>query len=51
VSLNGVGVPAGTYELFTIPGQAEWTIIIHKNMSQWGDYQYDAKNDVVRFKA
>jgi hypothetical protein len=51
VSLNSVGVPAGTYELFTIPGQAEWTIIIHKNMSQWGDYQYDAKNDVVRFKA
>lgn len=51
VTLNGVAIPAGKYELFTIPGQAEWTIIIHKNMSQWGDYQYDAKNDVVRFKA
>jgi len=51
VKLNGAAVPAGTYELFTIPGKTEWTIIIHKNMSQWGDYQYDAKNDVVRFKA
>jgi hypothetical protein len=51
VKINGAAIPAGTYELFTIPGKAEWTIIIHKNMSQWGDYQYDEKNDVVRFKA
>jgi len=51
VKLNGAAIPAGTYELFTIPGKTEWTIIIHKNMSQWGDYQYDAKNDIVRFKA
>lgn len=51
VSLNGNPVPAGTYELFSIPGRQEWTIIVHKNMSQWGDYQYDAANDVLRFKA
>src|SRR6187549_1325530 len=51
VKLNGADVPAGTYELFTIPGKDEWTVIIHKNMSQWGAYQYDAKNDVVRVKA
>ena len=51
VKLNGADVPAGTYELFTIPGKDEWTVIIHKNMSQWGAYQYDAKNDVARVKA
>lgn len=51
VKLNGTEVPAGTYELFTIPGTAEWTIIIHKNMSQWGAYSYDEKNDVARLKA
>lgn len=51
VKLNGTEVPAGTYELFTIPGAAEWTIIIHKNMSQWGAYSYDEKNDVARIKA
>jgi len=51
VKLNGADVPAGTYELFTIPGTDEWTVIIHKNMSQWGAYTYDAKNDVVRVKS
>lgn len=51
VKLNGAAVPAGTYELFTIPGRDEWTIIVHKNMSQWGAYSYDAANDIVRFKA
>jgi len=51
VKLNGTDVPAGTYELFTIPGKDEWTVIIHKNMSQWGAYTYDAKNDVARVKS
>ncbi len=51
VKLNGTAVPAGTYELFTIPGQSEWTVIIHKNMSQWGAYAYDAKNDIARITA
>lgn len=51
VKLNGTAVPAGTYELFTIPGRTEWTVILHKNMSQWGAYAYDMKNDVARFTA
>ena len=50
VKLNGTEVAAGTYELFTIPGLTEWTVIIHKNMSQWGAYAYDEKNDVARIK-
>ena len=51
VKLNGTEIAAGTYELFTIPGTTEWTVIIHKNMSQWGAYSYDEKNDVARIKA
>ncbi len=50
VKFNGTEVPAGTYGLFTIPGQDEWTIILNKNSTQWGAYQYDAKDDVLRFK-
>jgi len=50
VKLNGKDVPAGTYALFTIPGQDEWTIIINKGSAQWGAFQYDEKADVVRFK-
>jgi len=48
VKIEGTLVPAGTYELFTVPGEKQWTVIIHKNMSQWGSYKYDEKNDIAR---
>jgi hypothetical protein len=51
VKLNGTDVPSGTYALFTIPGEDEWTIIINKGAAQWGAFQYDEKADVARFKA
>jgi hypothetical protein len=51
VKLNGTDIPAGTYSLFTIPGEDEWTIIINKGAAQWGAFQYDEKADVARFKA
>jgi hypothetical protein len=50
VKLNGHEVPAGTYGLFTIPEQNEWTIILNKDAAQWGAYQYKESDDVVRFK-
>ena len=50
VKLNGTEIPAGTYALFTIPGEDEWTIIINKGAAQWGAFQYDEKADVTRFK-
>jgi hypothetical protein len=51
VTLEGSPVPAGPYELFTIPGKDEWTIILQKPQHQWGAYTYDPKNDVVRVTA
>lgn len=51
VKLNGTEIPAGSYELFTIPTPDEWTIIIHKDSSEWGAYRYDPKNDVARISA
>lgn len=51
VKFEGSEVPAGTYALFTIPGESEWTIIINKGAQQWGAFQYDQKLDVVRVKA
>lgn len=51
VKINGAEIPAGTYGLFTIPGEDEWTIIINKVSGQWGAYKYDAKDDVVRVTA
>ena len=50
VKLEGNDIPAGTYALFTIPGETEWTIIINKNATQLGRFQYNQKDDLVRFK-
>ena len=46
--IGGKEVKAGTYSMYTIPGDGEWTIIINKKMS-WGT-QYDEAQDVVRVK-
>ena len=51
VMFGGKKVVAGTYSLFTIPGKEEWTIIINKELKQWGAYKYNEKNDVVRATA
>jgi hypothetical protein len=48
ITLEGKPVDAGTYELFTIPGKDEWTVILQKAQNQWGAYAYDAKNDTMR---
>ncbi len=50
VTLAGNTVPAGQYALYTIPGEKEWTIIVHKNLELWGAGGYDMKDDLVRFK-
>ncbi len=48
VTFGGEKVAAGTYSLFTIPGDGEWTVILNKNLNQWGSYTYDNSADVVR---
>lgn len=47
VFLNNQPLDSGTYELFTIPGGQEWSVILQKNQSQWGSYAYNAENDVL----
>lgn len=46
VKIEGEEVEAGTYSLYTIPGEDEWTIIINDKLS-WGT-QYDKSEDVLR---
>ncbi|TNE47273.1 MAG: DUF2911 domain-containing protein [Bacteroidetes bacterium] len=36
VQANNVSLDKGTYALYTIPGEAEWTIIFYTNTSYWG---------------
>ena len=41
-------VKAGTYSLFTIPGEKEWTIILNSDLDSWGAYSYDESKDIAR---
>lgn len=50
VTFGGKAVKAGTYSLFTIPGDKEWTVILNSSTGGWGAYGYDEANDVARVK-
>jgi hypothetical protein len=50
VKLNGAEIPAGKYALYTVPGEKEWTVIIHKDTTA-SIFNYNQTNDLVRFKA
>ena len=48
VKIEGKDLAAGKYALFTIPGENEWTIIINKDVKQWGAFKYKQEDDVLR---
>ncbi len=41
-------IDAGTYTLYTIPGEKEWTVILNNKTNTWGAYEYSEKEDKVR---
>jgi len=47
-TVAGKKLKAGTYSLFTIPGETEWTIIFNSNLDYWGAYRYQEDKDVLR---
>ena len=47
VKVGGEELAAGTYSLFTIPGEDEWTIIFNSQTEIWGT-QYSDDADVLR---
>jgi hypothetical protein len=51
-TFGGKPVKAGTYTLFTIPGEKEWTFILNSTLKQWGAFKYDQikGNDVLKVK-
>ena len=51
VMLNGKKVSSGTYSLFAIPAEKEWTLILSNDLDYWGAYSYNEKNDVLRVPA
>lgn len=49
VRLNGHKVPAGSYELFTIPEPGQWTIILSKSTNS-NPFSYKETDDLLRFE-
>ena len=45
--VEGKEVAAGTYALFTIPGEKTWKVILNTDAKQWGAYDYDSKKNVL----
>ncbi len=46
--VEGQALAAGTYSLFTIPGESEWTVVFNKVADQWGAFNYDEAQDALR---
>lgn len=51
VKIGGVDVKAGKYGLLSIPGKAEWTLIITSQTDVTNPNNYKQESDVVRVKA
>jgi tetratricopeptide (TPR) repeat protein len=49
VMLAGQALKAGTYALYTTPGENSWKVIINKGISNWGISGFDEKDDVIQF--
>lgn len=48
---GGQLIPAGTYTMFAIPEEKEWTLILNSVLGQWGAFSYEKNKDqnVARF--
>jgi len=46
--IEGQSLPAGVYSLFSIPGEAEWTVVFNTVAEQWGAFNYDETKDALR---
>jgi hypothetical protein len=49
LTIGDLNVPAGTYTLYTIPTEKDWTLIVNKQTGQWGT-EYDEAQDLGRVK-
>lgn len=47
-TFGGTAVDAGTYALFAIPGETEWTLILNRDAQQWGASRYNEAQDAAR---
>jgi len=51
VEIYGQKLAAGRYTLFSIPNEITWTLIFNKDLDQWGAFNYEEADDVLRVNA
>ena len=50
VSIAGIEVEPGSYSMYTVPGELEWTVIVNSSITQWGhiaEYSYRVRRQEV----
>jgi hypothetical protein len=50
IQIANTAIDTGTYALYAIPNENEWTIILNKGTKNWGAQGYAEIDDVVRFE-
>lgn len=50
MNLNGTKIKAGTYSLFTIPGETAWEVIVSSDVNNWGASGYKKDNTLASIK-
>jgi hypothetical protein len=50
VKINGTSMKARRYGFFAIPGEDNWILIFNKVADQWGAFEYNEAEDVLRIK-
>jgi hypothetical protein len=48
LTVGGTAVAAGSYTIFTIPGEGKWTLVINKKTGEWGTAYPGPDNDLAR---
>ena len=48
VTIEGKPLAKGTYALFTIPGENQWTVVFSKVHTAWGSFTYNQADDALR---
>jgi hypothetical protein len=48
VIFGGKNVKAGTYRMYTIPGETKWTVVLNTELGKWGAMEADHELDVIK---
>ena len=51
VSIMGKPLKAGTYVLYAVPGESDWTIGFNSDLGRWGYSEVDHDKDVLQVQA